>query len=78
MTSDECVRYRVEVKKRLQPVRDLLRLIEAYDYLPMTDLEAWDGVEWANAMIYQSAVRAVESIENDPPMFEKIKKSGNV
>lgn len=68
MTDDEYVIYRTEVKKRLQPVRDFLRLIEAYGYLPMTDLEAKDGVEWANAMAYQAAVRAIESIESNPLM----------
>jgi NTP pyrophosphatase (non-canonical NTP hydrolase) len=57
--------HREAIQKRLRPVRDLLTLIEAYDYLPMSDLEAEDGVEHGNAMAFRDAVRGLDLIEHD-------------
>ena len=57
--------HREAIKKRLRPLRDFIRLIEAYDYLPKDDLTHEDGVEFGNAMAFRDAVRGLDLIEHD-------------
>jgi len=57
--------HREAIKKRLRPIRDFVKLIEAYGYLPMEDLEAEDGIEFGNAMAFRDAVRGLDLIEHD-------------